>query len=177
MALITETGTGNVYAESYCSVEQANTHHTNFGNSDWNALSTVAKEIALRKATKYMLQTYRERWAGYRLTAGQALDWPRTEVVRRDAPTTYGSSNGFMLTYYPDDSVPNEVVTACAEFALRSLSADLLADLDPVVASESVGPITVSYFPGASRIKKYTAIDRLLQPFLSGSNSLKVVRA
>lgn len=176
MTLTVETGTGNPAADSYCSVAAADAYHLGLGNTAWAVLTNDAKEVALRRAAAYMLQAYRERWDGYRKTIAQALDWPRTEVQRRDAPVAYGSSRGYMLTYYPDDAVPTIVVNAAAELALRSLTQPLLPDQERKVQSESVGPIAVSYEPGSQQLVRFTAVDAMLAPVLAYSASMATVR-
>jgi hypothetical protein len=172
MALEVEDGTGKANAESYISAADAGTYHTSRGNAAWADLSEPEQEAALRRATDYMLQTYRQRWSGYRKYTTQALDWPRLNVEIRDT-TLYG------ITYVETNVVPAEVKRACAELALRASEGALLDDLDPEVTSESVGSISVTYAPGARQIKKYPAIDRLLGAYLcdSGSGTIKLERA
>lgn len=176
MALVVETGACDPAAESYCSVDAADSYHAKLGNTAWAALTIEAKEIALRKATNFMLQRYREKWDGYRRTVAQALDWPRTEVRRRDAPTTYGSVRGFMLTYYSIYEVPAIVIQACAELALRSVTQELLPDLTRKVQSESVAGLSVVYAQDSSQLVKFTAIDALLNPVLRFSGSAATIR-
>ena len=79
-----DTTVGGASAESYASVLEADTYHSNRGNIAWTALATPAKEQALRKATDYLTQIYRERWKGYRVDNTQALDWPRLNVGIND---------------------------------------------------------------------------------------------
>ena len=66
MSLIVEDGTGKSNAESYISVADADTYHSNRDNTDWAALTTAEKERLLRIATDYMVAVYRLRWDGYR---------------------------------------------------------------------------------------------------------------
>ena len=51
MSLVVEDGTGKADAESYISVADADTYHSNRGNTDWAALTTTEKEQLLRGAT------------------------------------------------------------------------------------------------------------------------------
>jgi hypothetical protein len=173
--LIVETGAGLSTAESYISVADADTYHTARGNeSTWTDLDSTVKEQLLRKATDYMTQEYRARWAGSRVTTTQRLDWPRYDVPIKDAPAVYGS---FPATY-PYDAVPETVAAACAEFALRAASAPLGPDLTAPVIREKVGPIEVEYAEGARQTTSYQAVDNMLQPFLKGGRGfLSVVRA
>lgn len=160
MALETETGTGSESAESLCSVTDADAYHAARGYTLWATMSEAEREQALRRATGYMQQTYRQRWAGCRAYSSQALDWPRFDVPRRD----YGD-------YYPSDAVPNEVRDACAELAFRAASGDLAADLGQQVTERTVGPITTKYAAGSTSVKRYRAVDMLLGPLLRASGS------
>ena len=179
MALIVENGTGLADAESYVSVADADTYFSKRGNAAWAALATAVKEESLRKATDYMVETYRLRWKGSRVNGVQALDWPRAFVLRADFQ--YAGMNGQTMiggeSFYPSDVVPVEVANACAELAFRASSADLLADYGSQVKSETVGPISVTYADGARQTVRYAAIDRKLSPFLIGWGQMQVARA
>lgn len=166
--LIVESGSGNQDAESFCSVAFADGYHSDRGNDAWDSVDN--KEAALRKAADYMQQTYRLAWVGFRVKQTQAMDWPRYQVPR-DKTGVYP-----LIAYYPSDSVPLEIQKAQAELALKASAGELLADVEPPVASEQVGSLQVSYFQGDTKTKKYPAIDRLLAPFLSSSSNIKVNR-
>lgn len=172
-----ETGQGGADSESFCSVAFATTYHANMGNAAWAALaSDTVREQVLRRATVYMEEVYRLRWAGYRQTDTQALSWPRHEVPRKDSYT--GILTGDWGNYYESDTVPIEVQRACAELALRASAGELAPDLDRPTTSETVGPLSVTYAVGTRQYVRYRAIDNLLAPLLSGSGmSLKIVRA
>lgn len=176
MALIVETGTAAADSEALCSVAFCDTYHAAQGNALWAPLLTAAKEQAIRKGYAFMQQSYRMRWAGFRVSSLQALDWPRYDVPRIDG---YGGSLGIYggIGCYPYDAIPKELQQANAELALRAASGDLLADLDPTVASESVGPISVTYFKGEVKSKKYPAVDRLLAPFIRSGGAMLLSRA
>lgn len=113
MSLIVEDGSNVAGAESLASVAYTDTYHSNRGNTAWAVLATAAKEQALRKATDYMTQAYRTRWAGYRTHSTQSLDWPRSLVEIKDV--------NYIGTYVDQYSVPDEVKKACCELALMSL--------------------------------------------------------
>jgi hypothetical protein len=181
MALIVENGTGLANAESYVSVADATTYHANRGNAAWAALaSDTVREQLLRRATDYMMQTYRLRWNGTRVNGVQALDWPRAYVKRQDYE--YQGLNGSTFIggyyYYPSNEVPPEVKNACAELALKASSSTLLADLTQGVKRKKVDVLEIEYDQYSPQTKRYVAIDRLLAPFLSGSSaSHQVVRS
>lgn len=140
MALIVEDGTGLPDAEAYISVADADAYHAARGNAAWAALTTPAKEAALRLATDYMEAEYGPRWLGNRLTAEQALSWPRDV-----------------------EGVPEAVRRANAELAVRASAGPLLADQGPAVKQETVGPLSVTYADGARQSTRYVAVEALLR--------------
>jgi hypothetical protein len=165
MTLIVENGTIVSGAESYTSVTYADLYHSNRGNTAWAALQTAAKEAALRKATDYMLQKYREQWQGYRVSELQSLDWPRQYV--------YIDRGNQIVSYLISETVvPAEVQNACCELALKSVSGELFADQTQTVVSKSVGPISVTYDKNSLQSIQYKAIDAMLQPYLIGKTGI-----
>ncbi len=157
MSLIVEDGTGLATAESYISVVNATTYHSNRGNAAWAALASDAvREQYLRQATDYMVQAYRELWKGYRLLAAQALDWPRQDVCYDELLNAYVANN----------VVPTEVKNACASLALTAASGALAPDLGRGVLSEQIGPISVTYDKGSAEYTRYRSIDLALGPYL-----------
>lgn len=170
MSLITEDGTGKFNAESYCSVAQATSFHSVRSTVDsWGDMDVDKQEACLRAATDYITQTFGGRWGGDRKSSTQALEWPRVAVPWPDG----------YLTYRPDGTIPQELVNACAELALKAYSGPLLADLGRETSSESVDVISVSYVPGSSRQTKYPTVERWLRSLLVGAsvNSISVSRA
>lgn len=165
MALIVEDGSGRTDSESYISVANATARHAAFGNTAWAALATDAlREAALRNATAYMQQAYRSRWTGLKLTAAQALDWPRYGVV----------VDGYDVA---SDIVPTEIANACADLALKASAGELNADLERAVIREKVGPLEIEYSAHSPQQIRYRAIDQMLSPYLSGSSaSFRVTR-
>lgn len=162
MALIVEDGTSVEDAESYISVEGADTYHTGRGANLWFELTVEEKEQALRRATEYMVGEYRDRWLGRRTSATQALDWPRTGVYLSDLadqcriPTTF---------------VPRDVKAACASLALRAAAGELVEDTDQKIIEETIGPITTKWDPKSSTKRKYPQIDSMLKIFMSGGGN------
>lgn len=157
MALIVEDGTGLPDAEAYISVADADAYHAARGNAAWAALAEPAKEAALRLATDYMEAEYGPRWRGNRLTAEQALSWPRGV-----------------------EGVPEAVRRANAELAVRASAGPLLADQGPAVKQETVGPISVTYADGARQSTRYAAVDAALRAaglFRSAAAFIPAVRA
>lgn len=175
MPLVVEDGTARTDADSYASLDYAANYHAARGNSAWAALAVdEVREQLLRKATDYMLQAYRELWAGTRVSSTQALDWPRYDVLIKDAPSGYA---GFAAVY-PEDEVPKLVANACAELALRAATKTLAPDLSPAAIRKKVGPLEVEYAPGYRQQVRFQAIDNMLAPLLrGGGGSIPVLRA
>jgi hypothetical protein len=172
MTLIVESGAALPDAESYASVAQADAHHEARGNSQWSLLSDVEKEHALRRATDYLLQMYRTKWKGVRANPNQALDWPRLEVKLDDV------GFGRMPYYVPYNTVPQQVIQATAEMALRAAAGELAPDLQRTVAEKTIGPIKTVYAAGAPEYVRYRAIDLLLRPLLqAGGMGIRLERA
>ena len=161
--LITETGSIVAGAESYASVAQADARCASLGLTAWAALADAAKEVSLRKAADYMA-VYRASWIGSRISAEQTLDWPRYGVT----------VDGFAVL---STVVPVAVANACIDLAYRASTAELLPDTERAIASESIGPISTIYEAGSSQNVKYTAVDRMLAPYIGGGSSLLLVRA
>lgn len=172
MTLIVENGTGLSTAESYISVADATTYFTKRGNETWADVDD--KEGALVRATDFMLNMYRLRWKGSRISQTQALDWPRLYVEKPIGEPLYG-----LPVYYDSDEIPTEVKQACAELALRASTADLAADIEPdaFTSSVRVGSIAVTYKDDAPTSTIYRAIEAKLAPlFVGNSNSARLVR-
>jgi hypothetical protein len=166
MALVHETGAGLTNAESYIAVADADTRMSLRGETTWAALTTAQKEEALRRATDYMEQAYRQRWQGNKHTVEQALSWPRNSVVV-DSYVVIDS-----------DVVPPEVANACADLALKAAADDLNADLTRAVVRKKIGPLETEYDRASPQSKRYRAIDMALAPYLKGSSvSAMLVRA
>lgn len=153
--LIVEDGSGLSDADAYISVAFADDYHAKHGNADWSG-EIDALEAAIRKSSQYLDARYNFR--GCALTETQALEWPRdyaTWPVRR-------------------------VQEACAELALRALSASLYTDQsDAAVTEETVGPLTVKYATAQNGGQvRFAIVDELLSPYTgAGRLSIRLERA
>lgn len=175
MALIVEDGTGKPDAESYIDVAGADDYHAKRGNADWALLTLPDKEAALRKGWDFMLQQYRQRWAGYRFSRTQSGDWPREEVPEPDIQR-FETYNGILLDFYPDNTVPPEVKNAQAELAFRSTVEDLTLETERLTTGEAVGSIRVSYDRGAADKRRFPMVEGLLRPFFKAGGAYQLVR-
>lgn len=168
MALIVENGQGLADAESLCSVPYADAYHDARGNTIWGGLSTTEKEQALRRGTDYIERTYGMRFCGYRVKTTQALSWPRYEARRKD---------GARCEYWPSDAVPNPLAQTCAEMAFKAGQGELDRDIDRIIKSEVVGPIT-TVFLDSDGIIRYRQTDKMMAQFIEGSSSsISMVRS
>lgn len=157
MALIVQDNTGSVpNANAYISVQEFKDYWTDRGG-DFSAYPDQQIEAGIIRATDYLDQRF--NFVGKkRLGRDQSTEWPRTSAWDRDR---------FYIT-----DIPQEVKEATAEYALRSLAADLNPDpqRDATGAaiqskSEQVGPISesVTYVSGAVfSLPKYPAADQKL---------------
>lgn len=164
MAIEIEDGTAKADAEAYISVADADAYFTARGNTAWGALDTSAKEQALRKAADYMEGAYAQRWKGVKYTEAQALSWPRSGAYQ----------DGFLIDA---DTVPVAVQRANAELAVRASADDLLADQEPRIKQETIGPISTTYADGARQSTFYAQVEAMLSGLLRGSGQVPVVRA
>lgn len=161
MSLIVETGTASATAEAYATVAYADGYHLSVGNTAWAALSTARKEEVLRLSASYMCQQYRLQWQGVRVSAAQALDWPRYYVSVPDlAAYAVVSSN----------TVPIEVKNANVELALIASTEVLNPNRTQSMISKQVGPIKVVYDSASPTGKRYSAVDAMLQVYLANSS-------
>lgn len=173
-ALVVEDGTAKPNADSYISVADAATYHTDRGRGDaWDAIDDP--EAALRKATDYMVQTYRPRWKGYRKDGAQSLDWPRTFVYLE--PFVHGIVGTYPFLV-PETIVPDEVKRACAEYALIAASTPLAPNLERGIAREKIGPIDTEFDKSSPEYTRYRAMDMMLRPYLTGGGAnVELVRS
>lgn len=179
MALTIEDGSIVTGAESYATVAEADTYHTNRGNAAWTGTDAV-KEAALRKAASYLDGEYRNRWKGYRVAPlTQAMEWPRMNVTVDDG--------GYSLTFndqlylgpicLASDAIPPRLKDAQCELASRALAGELAADTGAKIKRETVDVITTEYFNGEDPGKvRYLAVEQLISDLLRPKGSVDVLR-
>ncbi|MGA0564166.1 DnaT-like ssDNA-binding protein [Ancylobacter sp. VNQ12] len=173
MALIVEDGTGKADAESYVSVSDCAAYALAHGWA-FDPEPEYAAEQALRRATTWIDATYRSRFTGRRTNGRkQALEWPRVDAHDKQCPPDYIES----------DEVPQEIVDACCEAAIREraepglLSPDLERGGD--VRRLKAGSVEVEFGASASVGTKFSAIDNVLVGLLTAYSpySGRAVRA
>ena len=166
MTFTVEDGTVVTGANSYTSVADADTYHTDRGSAAWDDLTEAQKQTALVKATDYIEQNYMNRWRGVLVEASQPLEWPRANVLG-EYTSTYSPA------LYPYDyTIPENLKQAVCILALESLTEDLNPIQGQTIKREKVDVIEVEYMDavsGGRTSRSRPAIDGMLRKFISGS--------
>jgi len=151
MALTVEDGTGIALADTYVSLANFKTMCAALGY-DLTGKTDPELEVVCRKGFDYINTKW--RYKGFRLTSGQAGEFPRDGLMDWSAFTVTG--------------VPARVVKANVELAFKGLTTSLFTDLDRggMVKSESVGPISVTYADGAPAGTAFMAAEALLAQYI-----------
>lgn len=173
MALIVETGQVVAGANCYVSLEDCTSYHQLRGNSAWTGADTD-KETAIVRAAQYLNGL---NWQGYKTNFRNPLAWPRNEVVLEGG--NYLSYPDYSDSYFPSNEVPQEVIDANCELALRALTSNLNPDLDRggMIIREKVDVLETEYAPGAPPGWTRPTVDTLLAPYLMAASSIRLVRA
>ena len=159
--LIIEDGMMPEGANTFATVEEADAYFAARNDSGWPVPfsdldadpNTPAKEAALIRAADY-LNTL--QWNGEKVDFDWQLCWPRRGC-------TVGNAS------VPEDIVPRLVRTACLELAREFFGGtDILAPQEHGnrVQSETVGPISTTYFDDASAETYFPAVAGLLSQYL-----------
>ena len=165
MTLIIEDGSGILTADSFVSVEEADTYHADFGNAAW-AGANASKEAALRRATAYISTGF--NYHGLPANGrNQALAWPRSGIVLQD-----GSD-------LPNDAIPAEVKIATFEAALFESQTpnglNKVVDLSQRLIRQKIDVLEFEYadLPVNAEASKpvLTKVENVLSAFISGSAS------
>lgn len=178
MALIVETGLGLPNAEAYQSVSSLMAYCDARG-LDYSAFEgqTVLFEQALRRATSYIDNRYRNRFTGYRTNRReQALEWPRNgayvqyfdqNVIYLQSGTGVGNVDYDIID---PNTIPPELINATSEAACRELVSpgSLTPDLDRgnAISSLKAGSVAITYASGAPAVTVYLAIEQAISGLL-----------
>lgn len=143
MALIVEDGTIVANSESYISVADADAYFVKYGPStEWVALTSTQKEVALRLSTQFIDQAY--DFHSELLNTTQSLSWPR-ELFQ---DTDYRLIGGL-------GSIPTNLKQATALLALQfSQNSPITAtatydETNTNIKREKIGPNETEYYAGA----------------------------
>lgn len=158
-----DTTIGGPSSEAYASIETIHAYAVKVGASfpitgsdgPSTEAAIAAAEAAARRATAAIDGAYGSRFIGVPASTSQALEWPRKDAWYRGEEL-------------PDDTIPQKIVEATAEAAIRELAEPgvMSPDLDRGgrVKSESVdGAIAITYMDGAPAETTFTVIDGKLR--------------
>ena len=144
---------GDPNANSYATVEEADTYHDTLVNADaatWSNASADDKARALIMATRILDQQI--EWLGYVSSNTQALQWPRTymDTDKRMLLWPPGAQPfDWWNAYYVDPTtVPQRLKDATSEFARQLLAANRTADDElsqKGITRISAGTVEVSF--------------------------------
>ncbi len=126
---------GAANANSYTTRAEATTYHaSHLYASVWEDAEDDQKDIALIWATRILDEEM--DWVGSKVSAEQALRWPRSDVEDRD---------GYILS---STTIPAFLKNATAELARQLLSSDRFATRDEAasgIQSVSAGSVSVTF--------------------------------
>ena len=177
MAFVAEDGTGLVDANSYPTLAFADTYHADRGNASWALATEAARNAALIRATDYGDKRFGKRFRGWKQSKEQAREWPRMGAYDDDG--------------YQFEGIPNQLLYAICEYALRALTTTPLAPDNASVGlslnREKVGPIEVerkidsgtrkSMLVDATSIPDYPEADLWMSELLVDLTSRDLYRA
>lgn len=175
MALIVTPGAPD--AEAYASIATINAYAIKVGASfpitgsdgPSTAAAIAAAEAAARRATAWLDGEYGSRFIGEPASASQALEWPRSDAWYRGEEL-------------PEDTIPQKIVDAMCEAAIRELAApnSMAPDMKRggKIKAVGAGSARVEFMDGAPAGTSFTKIDGLLSAFLKsvGSGSVDLLR-
>jgi hypothetical protein len=156
--LTPEDGTGLLVADSYVSLADFRAWAAARGLEDAATADDTETEAAMRKAFDKVNSA--KRWKSAPKVNEQAGEFPRIDL-----------SDGMGRTW---NTVPPQVGLAQNEFTVLALAGTdlfVVAERGGQVQSESVGPISTSYFQGAPSTTFFEAADRLLCRFARDDDS------
>lgn len=166
-----EDGTGLADANSYVDLTYANQYFLDRAVTTWaGAVDDATRQSALVRATDYVQNRYDGKFLGCKFSETQALHFPTGDQQLVDP-----------MTNLPiPDPMPQKLLKAICEYALRALTAALAPDpiVDPsgmrvASSTQKVGPIeeTVAYQPGSPiyTFIPYPAADILLRGLVISS--------
>lgn len=157
MALVVEDGTAKANSNAYDSVANCQTYYTDMGYSD------TPTEATLIRGSRFADRRHRTRLAGFKVTSGQAMAWPRWGVTDEDGNVV------------ASDAIPDLWKHAVFEYA-RTVSTDMVADTAQRVKAVGAGSARVE-FASAKEIDTIRShADGLVSQYME-SRAGRVVRA
>lgn len=159
MTIIVEDGTGLPDANSYVDVEYATNYATSIG-----AEFDPTDEASLVSATQAMDLLYGSKYLGTKLTADQALLFPRTDFV---------DDNGFTRSGIPVELKKATVEAAIAQQAGVTLVSNPSRDQVLTRKTSKVGDLeqTFEYADAATSTSQLTKVGLTISPILKAGSS------
>ncbi len=165
--IIVEDGSIVENANSYTTVSGVDVYATDYGYTDWTAVSNTIKIQSLLRAMRYIESL---SWKGVRSTADQPLEFPRSDLYDRD---------GYLID---ETTIPLSVIKALCEVCILCLpNSDV--DLQPALNSDNqrkklviADVITEEWQIGRIVREKSTVVLDLLKGLINGSNIVAVER-
>jgi hypothetical protein len=115
--LVVEDGTGKTTANTYITLDGADTYHENrLHVTDWTGATETDKEASLIWATRMLDDMV--NWKGLKTNDDQALRWPRSGVYDEDE------------LLIDEDTLPTPIAEATAELARHLIAGDRGDDPD-----------------------------------------------
>lgn len=161
--LTLETGEGLADADSIVTLDEVRAFASSRGKSVSAVDATL--EAQVRVAHDYLV-AIETRLYGWRRTEGQALPFPRNNLI------LFGHS-------VPEGIIPSEAKRAICQLVIEGLERDALPSQDGrVVITETVGPLSTTYANGGTVTANpaMPRVDAFLGPLLKTSNGLSSER-
>lgn len=161
MAFTVEDGTVVDGANSYLDVEDADAIIAEAGySSTWAATDETVKETLLVRASLWLDAKHGKRYRGVRSTPSEnRLAWPRTGATDDED--------------FPLVAVPLALRRAVALLASIFASSPPEVETSREIGSASVGPLSVSFDPSASRERQYPEVEGLMAQITSGGKATR----
>lgn len=165
VTLVVEDGSGLENANTYISLEDADTYFDNRNNQVWSAFEDATKSQALFDAAIALDALYFDRYLSHRIfNNDQALEWPRQ---------TFWALN---YRRYDQGTIPKPLKDAQCEIALKALQGleiypEERTDIHVTSESVKVGEISTSksYKRPAGDVAKFEdwrKIELILKPII-----------
>lgn len=174
MAITIIATAGAADANAYVTeAEQIAYMATRLNASAWTTLSgSACTEDEKRAMVEAARELTARDWCGDRVSATQALAFPRQRA--RDPDSPYGD-------FFDTTIVPRRVKDAACELAFQFLAAGgsdvASADPNAIVKRKKVGPLETEYFEPYNRpqgLARFPRVMQLIGPLLSGGSGLVV---
>lgn len=165
MTVIVEDGSQVANSNSYISLVDCNTYLTLLG---LGTLTAATDEEYLLQAAQYV-DTYRDKFKGYKTASTQSMQWPRYDVA----------IDGYSID---SDVIPNELKNAQCLAAYQLNAGKSLWNNNTTgqnVISKSVDVISITYADSGvvNSSPEFGQINAQLSPLLKSVGGLKAIRA